>query len=120
MAGQSSGPGSGRRFMAVRAHCDSGRIRPGIGQPSSYSIVSAVISQLSPLLVVPLFYGKPSTRVRRDPGGVRFMPESSIMTALMGVIQERKAHAPDQPSYVVTLFSGGVARIGAKIMEEAA
>ena len=48
------------------------------------------------------------------------MPESSIMTALMGVIQERKAHPPEEPSYVVDLLRGGVARIGAKIVEEAA
>jgi phosphoribosyl-ATP pyrophosphohydrolase len=48
------------------------------------------------------------------------MPESSIMTALMGVIQERKARASEVPSYVVELMRGGVARIGAKIVEEAA
>ena len=48
------------------------------------------------------------------------MPESSIMTALMGVIQERKARAPQEPSYVVELMRGGVAKIGAKLVEEAA
>jgi phosphoribosyl-ATP pyrophosphohydrolase len=48
------------------------------------------------------------------------MPESSIMTALMGVIRERKNHPPREPSYVVELMKGGVARIGAKIVEEAA
>jgi phosphoribosyl-ATP pyrophosphohydrolase len=48
------------------------------------------------------------------------MPESSIMTALMGVIQERKGRAPGQPSYVVELLTGGIARMGAKIVEEAA
>ena len=47
------------------------------------------------------------------------MPESSIMTALMGVIQDRKARAPSEPSYVVELMRGGVAKIGAKIVEEA-
>ncbi|HZW30341.1 MAG TPA: phosphoribosyl-ATP diphosphatase [Isosphaeraceae bacterium] len=52
--------------------------------------------------------------------GFEVMPESSIMTALMGVIQERKARPPGEPSYVVELFRGGVARIGAKIVEEAA
>jgi phosphoribosyl-ATP pyrophosphohydrolase len=48
------------------------------------------------------------------------MPEPSIMTALMHVIQERKARPPAEPSYVVDLLRGGVARIGAKIVEEAA
>jgi phosphoribosyl-ATP pyrophosphohydrolase len=48
------------------------------------------------------------------------MPESSIMTALMGVIQERKARPPSEPSYVVELMRGGVAKMGAKIVEEAA
>jgi phosphoribosyl-ATP pyrophosphohydrolase len=48
------------------------------------------------------------------------MPELSIMTALMGVIQERKARPTDRPSYVADLLRGGVARIGAKIVEEAA
>jgi phosphoribosyl-ATP pyrophosphohydrolase len=48
------------------------------------------------------------------------MPESSIMQALMGVIHERKTRAPGDPSYVVELMRGGVARIGGKIVEEAA
>jgi phosphoribosyl-ATP pyrophosphohydrolase len=48
------------------------------------------------------------------------MPDSSIMTALMEVIQERKTCAPGEPSYVVDLLRGGVAKIGAKIVEEAA
>ena len=48
------------------------------------------------------------------------MPEPSIMQSLMGVIQERKAREPGERSYVVELMSGGVARIGAKIVEEAA
>jgi len=48
------------------------------------------------------------------------MPESSIMTALMGVIARRKANPPSEPSYVADLMRGGVARIGAKIVEEAA
>jgi phosphoribosyl-ATP pyrophosphohydrolase len=48
------------------------------------------------------------------------MPESSIMAALMGVIRERKARAPSEPSYVVELMRGGVAKMGAKIVEEAA
>jgi phosphoribosyl-ATP pyrophosphohydrolase len=42
------------------------------------------------------------------------------MTALMSVIQERKARAPSEPSYVVDLLRGGVAKIGAKLVEEAA
>jgi phosphoribosyl-ATP pyrophosphohydrolase len=47
------------------------------------------------------------------------MPESSILTALMGVIAERKARPPAERSYVVSLLDGGVPKIGAKITEEA-
>jgi phosphoribosyl-ATP pyrophosphohydrolase len=42
------------------------------------------------------------------------------MAALMDVIKERKARAPSEPSYVVELLRGGVARIGGKITEESA
>jgi phosphoribosyl-ATP pyrophosphohydrolase len=48
------------------------------------------------------------------------MTESSIMKALMGVIADRKANPPQERSYVIDLLRGGVARIGAKIIEEAA
>jgi phosphoribosyl-ATP pyrophosphohydrolase len=48
------------------------------------------------------------------------MAGSSVMTALMAVIAERKAGASAQPSYVKKLMDGGVAAIGAKIVEEAA
>jgi phosphoribosyl-ATP pyrophosphohydrolase len=48
------------------------------------------------------------------------MPETSIMAALMGVINDRKINPPSEPSYVVKLMAGGVAKIGAKIVEEAA
>ena len=48
------------------------------------------------------------------------MAESSIMSALMGVISERKNNPPSEPSYVVGLLRGGVDAIGAKIVEEAA
>ena len=48
------------------------------------------------------------------------MAELSIMAALMGVINDRKANPPSEPSYVVNLVRGGVAKIGAKIVEEAA
>jgi phosphoribosyl-ATP pyrophosphohydrolase len=47
------------------------------------------------------------------------MPESSILDALMAVIADRKAHPPAERSYVVSLFQGGVVKIGAKIIEEA-
>ncbi len=48
-------------------------------------------------------------------------PESKpILPALMEVIAERKRRPPEDPSYVVSLFRGGVAKIGAKITEEAA
>jgi phosphoribosyl-ATP pyrophosphohydrolase len=43
-----------------------------------------------------------------------------IMKALMEVIQERKTAPPEQRSYVADLMRGGVAGIGAKIVEEAA
>jgi phosphoribosyl-ATP pyrophosphohydrolase len=48
------------------------------------------------------------------------MAESSVMTALMGVISDRKNKPPSEPSYVVSLLRGGVEKIGAKIVEEAA
>ena len=48
------------------------------------------------------------------------MPESSIMKALMDVIIDRKNNPPSEPSYVVSLLRGGVDKIGAKIVEEAA
>ena len=48
------------------------------------------------------------------------MAGSSVMTALMAVIAERKAAASGQTSYVKKLMDGGVAAIGAKIVEEAA
>src|SRR6516164_9226252 len=48
------------------------------------------------------------------------MTEPSIMTALTGVIAQRKADPPQERSYVVELMRGGVAKIGAKIVEEAA
>jgi phosphoribosyl-ATP pyrophosphohydrolase len=43
-----------------------------------------------------------------------------IMQALMGVIRERKNREPGERSYVVELMRGGVAKIGGKIVEEAA
>jgi phosphoribosyl-ATP pyrophosphohydrolase len=48
------------------------------------------------------------------------MNESNIMTALMGVISERKRNPPQERSYVADLMRGGVAKIGGKIVEEAA
>jgi phosphoribosyl-ATP pyrophosphohydrolase len=48
------------------------------------------------------------------------MAESSIMKALMDVISDRKNKPPGEPSYVVSLLRGGVDKIGAKIVEEAA
>ena len=45
---------------------------------------------------------------------------SSILTSLMTVIQERKSRPPTERSYVATLMQGGVAKIGGKIVEEAA
>lgn len=48
------------------------------------------------------------------------MAESSMMAALMGVINDRKHNPPVEPSYVVSLLRGGVEKIGSKIVEEAA
>lgn len=48
------------------------------------------------------------------------MADSSIMSALMAVIGDRKNNPPAEPSYVVSLLRGGVAKIGPKITEEAA
>ena len=48
------------------------------------------------------------------------MPASSIMESLMNVILERKSRDPGERSYVVDLMRGGVAKIGGKIVEEAA
>jgi phosphoribosyl-ATP pyrophosphohydrolase len=44
---------------------------------------------------------------------------SSIFAQLMAVIEDRKANRPEQ-SYTTRLLSGGVEKIGAKIVEEAA
>jgi phosphoribosyl-ATP pyrophosphohydrolase len=48
------------------------------------------------------------------------MAEQSIMDALMQVIAQRKGNPPSERSYVASLLKGGVAKIGAKIVEEAA
>jgi phosphoribosyl-ATP pyrophosphohydrolase len=46
--------------------------------------------------------------------------ESSILSALMGVIAERKSRGVAEKSYVASLMSEGVGKIGAKLVEEAA
>ncbi len=43
----------------------------------------------------------------------------SIFAQLMSVIEDRKANPPEK-SYTTRLFSGGVDKIGAKIIEESA
>jgi phosphoribosyl-ATP pyrophosphohydrolase len=53
-------------------------------------------------------------------GATGAMAERSIMNALMDVIAERRAKPPTERSYVADLMRGGVAKIGAKIVEEAA
>jgi phosphoribosyl-ATP pyrophosphohydrolase len=45
-------------------------------------------------------------------------PEPSLFARLMAVIADRKANPPAK-SYTTSLLSGGVAKIGAKIAEEA-
>ena len=46
------------------------------------------------------------------------MTNTSTLTQLMGVIEDRKAHM-SQKSYKASLLNGGVTKIGAKITEEA-
>jgi len=48
------------------------------------------------------------------------MAASNVLTSLMTVIAGRKANPPAERSYVASLLEGGVAKIGGKIMEEAA
>jgi phosphoribosyl-ATP pyrophosphohydrolase len=48
------------------------------------------------------------------------MSERSVLSALSKVIADRKANPPAERSYVSSLLQGGVAKIGAKIVEEAA
>jgi phosphoribosyl-ATP pyrophosphohydrolase len=60
-----------------------------------------------------------SKRIERNRGDESIMPEPSVVSSLMEVIAARKAHPPAERSYVVSLLQGGVARIGAKIVEEA-
>ena len=43
---------------------------------------------------------------------------ASILAQLMAVIEDRKRNPPEK-SYTTTLFNGGVAKMGAKIQEEA-
>lgn len=45
--------------------------------------------------------------------------ETSILAQLMAVIEDRRKNPPEK-SYTTTLFEGGVEKIGAKIVEEAA
>jgi len=58
--------------------------------------------------------------VERDQSRGRVMPDSSTMSELMAIIAERKTKLETEKSYVASLIAGGVARIGAKIIEEAA
>ncbi len=48
------------------------------------------------------------------------MAEASILPALIALIADRKTNPPAERSYVVSLLNGGTARIGPKIIEEAA
>jgi phosphoribosyl-ATP pyrophosphohydrolase len=48
------------------------------------------------------------------------MVDSPILSELARVLAERKANPPAKPSYVAGLLRGGTARIGAKVIEEAA
>ena len=47
------------------------------------------------------------------------MDADSIFARLMAVIEDRKAH-PSEKSYTARLLAGGLEKIGAKILEEAA
>ena len=48
------------------------------------------------------------------------MAESSVLSSLTSVIAERKNNPQAERSYVAHLLKGGVATIGAKVVEEAA
>jgi phosphoribosyl-ATP pyrophosphohydrolase len=48
------------------------------------------------------------------------MSQPTIMQSLMDVIRERKTREAGERSYVVELMRGGVAKMGGKIVEEAA
>ena len=48
------------------------------------------------------------------------MADASILPELMSVIAARKANTSGEKSYVKSLLAGGVAKIGGKIVEEAA
>ncbi len=48
------------------------------------------------------------------------MGNPSVLTSLVALIAGRKSNPPSEPSYVVSLLQGGVAKIGGKIVEEAA
>ena len=48
------------------------------------------------------------------------MPGPTIISELQDLIAERKARPPAERSYVVSLLQGGLPKIGAKIVEEAA
>jgi phosphoribosyl-ATP pyrophosphohydrolase len=47
------------------------------------------------------------------------MTKSTLLTDLMAVIADRGRNPQNEKSYVAKLFQGGVAKIGAKITEEA-
>jgi phosphoribosyl-ATP pyrophosphohydrolase len=47
-------------------------------------------------------------------------PSPPILQALMAVIEERKSRPAGERSYVAKLLEGGVPKIGAKVIEEAA
>ncbi|MBP88009.1 MAG: phosphoribosyl-ATP diphosphatase [Planctomycetaceae bacterium] len=47
------------------------------------------------------------------------MFEANVLARLMAIIEDRKANPPER-SYTTSLFQGGVAKIGGKIVEEAA
>jgi len=48
------------------------------------------------------------------------MAELSVLASLMAVIAERKANPRAERSYVASLLAGGVPKVGAKVLEEAA
>jgi phosphoribosyl-ATP pyrophosphohydrolase len=52
-------------------------------------------------------------------GAIDLMFEANVLARLMAIIEDRKANPPER-SYTTSLFQGGVAKIGGKIVEEAA
>jgi phosphoribosyl-ATP pyrophosphohydrolase len=57
--------------------------------------------------------------IERRPNPTDRIVDQTVLEALVAIIRDRRDHPPPR-SYTTTLFAGGVAKIGSKIVEEAA